>query len=644
MPVSTRGSAKRARDDSDLSGEERAAKRPTTPFFRRVEPSFHERARSAKKATPARVGQRIRPYSAAPGIRFRDAGFEDLPQLMPTGEDDQPPPAQVQSTPATPQQRPEQSTTGWLWNSVIKYIPGLRGQEEEPATPTHHANDRSASPSPSDDMAARFRALEELRMNPQRLPPPEPVPELDTYQRLTRMRKQTMEDFDPVKRNKRFDFASKAVEREERSAERSAAGFNTKKVPGSNKRKITDEPAEPSTPPRNTFQVPSVEDDDHEDVQQAITQLDDAEVLLKTPEKQLHVAPTPLKSAMRTGTKSRLNVGFDETTIKSIAEPEPKSTWRDYGPAGHYTGTTFLDPMDPKNKKHFQKFNDDKCPVTNHDPRFTAPNTFGIADEDLEYTLTPEEEAQLEAQEAAEAALAATPPTAPRPAHAELPAGPKQAETVTHDANSTSAANASSQSLKPSDSQKTLDEQRARANKYKPKKSSGLSHVEPARSRSSSPPRGDSTTATAPGDELPALSDDNGDASNSDESSSPTSPTPPSTQPLASGIGSTLNTAPIVLDDTKVGEDGMTDYGREHQYDAWAAGLAWPEPQTYVEVGVCSAYIDDLLRKKWTKEDERITREWWQKEFADVDRQMEAAKRNGQKLELVFGDEMKQVA
>ena len=87
----------------------------------------------------------------------------------------------------------------------------------------------------------------------------------------------------------------------------------------------------------------------------------------------------------------------------------------------------------------------------------------------------------------------------------------------------------------------------------------------------------------------------------------------------------------------------MTDYEREHQFDAWAAGLDWPELQTYVEAGVCSAYMDDLLLKKWTKEDERMTQEWWEREFDDVDRAMEEAKRHGQRLELVWGDQIENI-
>ena len=617
MPVSTRGSAKRSRDESDISGDERAAKRPSTPFFRRVEPSFHERARSARKATPKRVLGPIQPYTAGATSRFRDANPESHPQLMPTGDTDEqkaaPSQAAVTST-STQQQPQQQSTVGWLWSSARRFIPGMREQLQEPVA-TQDNMERSACPSPSDGRSP-LSPLENL--------PPLPFPQTqaeddpnDTYRRLKAMRKQKAEDFTPAARARNWDPAQRQIERQQREAR-----FSTLK---SNKRKLTDEADESeraAKAPRNSFQPPSVEDDE-DDIPEVVTPSKNAEVLLKTPERQPQIAATPLKSALRTGNKSKLNVEFDESSMRPN-QSEVKTIWRDYGPAGHYTGTTFLDPMDLKNKKHFERLRADRSPKTNSDPRFMKSNTFGICDEDLEYddTLTPEEEAQVAALEAAQSA----PPTAPRPAHAELPKADDTATPASRHA-----------AFKPdASSQKVLDEQRARANKYKPKKSSGLSHVEPARSRSSSPPRGESAI-TATTDDVPALSDDNGD--NSDE---PVSPTPPSA-PLAGNIGSTL-TAPVVLEDTLIGEDGLTDYGREHQFDDWAKGLDWPKPQTYVESGVCSAYIDDLLRKKWTSEDEKITSEWWQKEFEDVEVQMNRAKREGRELELVWGDEVDAIA
>ena len=534
------------------------------------------------------------------------------------------------ASPVTPQQPAQPSRIGWLWNSARRYIPGLRGDENATAAATEPAQQRSASPSPSDSMP-RTGPLDRF---PRLLEIPQPEPEThvqESLRRLKAMKPNTMETFDWYKRQKRWDFAAKAIQRDER-----AARFNTKQTPGSKKRKITEdaeEPDEPSTPPRNSFQPPSVEDDDEDEPNEGAATPKDAEVLLKTPEKQPPIAPTPLKSALRTGTKSRMNVGFDESNIKSTTDTGMKR--RDYGPAGHYTGTTFLDPMDPKNKKHFQHLADAESPelATNKDPRFTQSNTFGICDEDIEYGELSEDD--VVSTDVTPEGSPPAPPSAPRPSHAELPPSPKQGNAVlpgeAQSGGTLFKANGANGA-----SEKALEEQRARANKYLPKKKSGLSHVEPARSRSSSPPRKDSspatTTATAPADDLPALSDDNGDGS--DE---PTSPTPSPTE-LVGDIGSTMTARE--LDNTTISEDGMTDYAREHQYDEWAAGLDWPEPQTYVEAGVCSAYIDDLLRKKWTTDDERITKAWWANEFESVNKAMEGAKRHGRTLQLVYGDDI----
>ena len=613
MPVATRGSAKRARDESDVSEEERAAKRPSTPFFRRVEPSFHERARSARKATPTRNARPIRPYTAYPTTRFRDESFQNLPQLMPNGEDEaiSAPAEATPAAPATPEQSVQPSRIGWLWNSAKRYIPGLRGEETAIAPATEPAPNRGVSASSSDNRPPASPL--DIFARPLELPQPEPeTPVQESLRRLQAMKPNTIESFNWHKRHKKWDYAAKAIERDE-----GAARFNTAQTSGSKKRKITEdaeEPEEPSTPPRNSFQPPSVEDDGEDDLGEGAATSKDAEVLLKTPEKQPQIAPTPLKSALRTGTKAKLNVGFDEFNIKSTTETGVK--WRDYGPAGHYTGTTFLDPMDPKNKKHFQKLAEAESPelLTNKDPRFTQPNTFGICDEDIEYGELSEDD--VFGEDVTPEGSPPTPPSAPRPSHAELPTSSKQGDIVTSGEGPLGGS-----IFKSSEAgQKALEEQRARANKYQPKKKSGLSQVEPARSRSSSPPRNASAatamTATAPADEVPALSDDNGEVS--DE---PSSPTPSPSEPFAGNIGVAKE-----LDNTIVGGDGMTAYAREHQYDDWAAGLDWPEPQTYVEAGVCSAYIDDLLRKKWTKEDERITREWWANEFENVDTAMQRAK------------------
>ena len=73
-------------------------------------------------------------------------------------------------------------------------------------------------------------------------------------------------------------------------------------------------------------------------------------------------------------------------------------------------------------------------------------------------------------------------------------------------------------------------------------------------------------------------------------------------------------------------------YGKGEQMreaEEWAAGLNWPKPVTYVEAGLCSDYMDNLIRSRWTEEDDRMAHEFWDPEFDDVSRMMDAAKAQG---------------
>jgi hypothetical protein len=665
MPVQTRGAAKRPRDEGEVSEDEPAAKRPTpspapvvapsTPFFRRVEPSFHERARSARKATPARSIRPIKAYSAIAPDRFRDEPATDASDVVParapevTAQQDEP--AVNEITPPTPTPEPQQSTVGWLWNSAKKLIPKLRSEDDDvPVATSPVLALTPAQPQPASDQAdLRDPTLPPIDWaNPPyfRSEPLDPRVQdrLESIRAARRIRNNPNQiDSHPLE----TFFKRHPLPTADNMPTEDDNTFNTVQVPGSNKRKLTDEP-EPRTP-SNSFQPPSVEDEDEEDAQG---------MSVATPSKQPQTpAPlfqrtgAPLKSAMWTGTKAKRTVGFDESTIRGPQTEPPKKrvkVYKDLGPAGHYTGFHFRDPADYKNKTVAQDplFTpksrtvdlDDDTPFYSSNPKFHQPNSFGLTLEDLEADpedITPEIEAAIARAEAADAAkklakaqeeaaraaeaarlaeaavTAPPPPSAPRPSHAELPSPIKPVEAPP----------------KPHQTaQEQIEQQRKLLTKYKPKNSSGLARVEPARSRSSSPPR-------ASQEDVPALVRDG------DISDEPPSPTPPSGN-LTGDIGSDL---PRDLDNTTRGDDGMTDYEREHQYDEWARNLDWPEPQTYVEAGLCSAYIDELIRKKWTEEDDRITAKFWGEEFADVERLMEEARGRGQVLELVYGEDAEMV-
>jgi hypothetical protein len=86
------------------------------------------------------------------------------------------------------------------------------------------------------------------------------------------------------------------------------------------------------------------------------------------------------------------------------------------------------------------------------------------------------------------------------------------------------------------------------------------------------------------------------------------------------------------LDNTVVGEDGMTEYQREHQHDEWAMNLDWPEAQTYEEAGVVSPYIAELVRKNWRQKDTVESIAFWEWEFDEGIKAANEARAQGKEL------------
>ena len=148
--------------------------------------------------------------------------------------------------------------------------------------------------------------------------------------------------------------------------------------------------------------------------------------------------------------------------------------------------------------------------------------------------------------------------------HAELPETPQPTE------HSETAQEASARKESEEAALKKLREQ---AQKYKPKTSSRLSTVEEkSRSRSSSPP------ASAAADDVV-----NG----------------------------------------HIGSDGMSDKqrraARDTAADAWVAeNVKWPEPLTYIDAGLCSEYIDGLMKTEVCDEGKQRAEEFYGKQFEDV--------------------------
>ncbi|OQV01674.1 hypothetical protein CLAIMM_06984 [Cladophialophora immunda] len=410
------------------------------------------------------------------------------------------------------------------------------------------------------------------------------------------------------------------------STESKAADFNPAETPGTNKRKLASVEGQIPGPKKGGFGI----DDSYLDIENEVEGIGEsslAETQPATPTTKL-LPQTPLRSAMRqTGT----NLGSVGRSVKSVRinpVDSVKAVYGQYGRSGDYRGSTFADlssqspdsssslPFDvehihsPTTMQNTRgnvtsRFhldlnvtdpNDDTWRPSLANPRpghFRVPDADEFEDEEEDDTLTPR---QPTAQEEVPPQ-----PSTPRMSHAELP----QNTPLEY-----SGFTGHTDSIMVNDTQEfRLNKARSDAQKYKPAKSSRLSLSEQARSRSSSPPSSEiEATESQLGPGMVPVE------KHADRQFHETVRT--SRQPAVTRLMSREE-----LDNTLIGEDGMTDYQREHQYDSWAEdvlnGPNAPSPQTYVEAGIASSYVESLVQKTWTERDTRESIEFWEKEFEE---------------------------
>jgi len=360
--------------------------------------------------------------------------------------------------------------------------------------------------------------------------------------------------------------------------------------------------------------------------------IEEESMLPTTPlaKKQTLAAQTPLRSAMRhTGSNINGTVGRSGKSVRINPKASVKCFWGDYGPAGHYRGGIFAEPnqfSEPNRSSESSRFSESRGFSTDSEESISFEAKSWMSPTTMENTrvngrfkldrsvFDPQDEAwrpslanprpghfrvpDLDEEDEDETILEqhnipSSPPQTPRMSHAELPPSP-----------STGATSLSfhADSIVGESTELKLSKARSEAQKYKPEKSSRLSLVEPAPSRSSSPP---SSTADH-AEETPATT---------------LRPTVPFEE----------------LDNTMVGEDGMTNYQREHQYDDWARNVlgGWPEPQTYEDAGTATPFIADLVRKTWTPRDDEESDQFWDKIYPEVETAQNEAKARGLRLEFI---------
>ncbi|ETI25770.1 hypothetical protein G647_02544 [Cladophialophora carrionii CBS 160.54] len=616
-------SAKRRREleedtDHNTSKRQRKAATPDTQKF------LFSKTRNRSLLTSAPPKLNSRNESA-----YFDRAIEpESPESSPTAVTQRP--SSQERT--RPQQQPETPTRtasqGGLLGSVRKIFGWVRGGSSQGAA----ANQEQPQQSNIGDRDPDTAAAEEDDVSDQGSPSPtprrityepeSPTPEPETVD----SRIFTREHF------KRRRTANTIGGREQISSMEHPV-FQPTQILGSNKRKLASVDGQVPGPRRGGYGI----DDSYLDVENDVEGIEESSATEGQPSTPTNKPPpqTPLRSALR----QTLNAtGRSAKSVRINSVPtSAKAVYGQYGPAGDYRGSTFAD----MSSQHTDSPSDLPWDVRAMHSPDTMRNTYNNTPHRYDPTVTdptnetwrpspanprpgnfvlPDfEDDEDDGDETSEVTLdqvqgkvPSQPPSTPRMSHAELP------QTSAFDQ---SGFTGHSDSIMVNDTQEIrLNKARSDAQKYKPAKSSRLSLSEQARSRSSSPPGSDSEFRESPIEV--------------------STPEPVGHRTITSPQDTTMQTASPLqplgredLDNTIVDEDGMTEYEREHQYDAWAAEIFKNVPsQTYIEAGVVSSYVDNLVQKTWTDRDTRESIEFWDREFEEGLKAAREAREQGREL------------
>ncbi len=622
------GSAKRRREveedgEPSISKRRKAATTPETFLFSK------NRNRSLLTSAPPKLGRhRETDYygQAAPASpeprrvgRVRRTGSQE--RLRP----------QPQSQPQTPTPTP---TQGGIFGSMRKMFSwGRRANPQAEA-----ANERQQQRSPLSEENHDSIAVDEEDYSDEGSLTASPTQARNTYE-LDSPTPEPENAHNNLFTRENWDKRRAANTRGGRAkvAAMNESNFNPAPTPGSNKRKLFSVDGHIPGPKKGGFGI----DDSYLDVDNDVEGIGESSLANtepSTPRNNRPLSQTPLRSALRQTGNNFGTIGRSGKTVRINSVPtSAKAVYGQYGPAGEYRGSTFADissqatdspsdvlpwdvnnMMSPNTMRNTQEntpYHFDPNVKDPHDadwrpsPANPRPGTFMLPDYDDEDT--EEDDTGAATLDQSQGAVPAQPPSTPRMSHAELP----QTSPTPFDE---SGFTGHTDSIMVNDTQEIrLNKARSDAQKYKPAKSSRLSLSEQARSRSSSPP---------------------GEYSEFRESQLEVS-TPETFRPrnATTAEETTMLTASPIgredLDSTVVGDDGMTDYQREHQFDAWAEDIFNKiTPQTYVEAGVASSYVDNLVEKTWTARDARESVEFWDREFEEGLRAAREAREEGREL------------
>ncbi|RMZ84500.1 hypothetical protein DV737_g1088, partial [Chaetothyriales sp. CBS 132003] len=388
---------------------------------------------------------------------------------------------------------------------------------------------------------------------------------------------------------------------------------------------------------------------------------------------------TPLKSALRRGqsggaTGKKLRINETPTRIKKL--------YGHYGPAGEYTGSTFADasrnsfssveeqslrtrstddssvPSDAQAVRH--KVLSPGTKIHSHlnsmpasaaeksreelanpfrsvkkGAPFVQPNSFRVPDLD---ESSDEEDGADDYGGGAQAlgnnpdTSPASAPATPRMSHAELP------ETQ---ASVDAGGPARDEHARSKECEEAaLKKLREAAQKYKPKTSSRLSTVEEkTRSQSSSPP-----APAAPGlAHAIIISEEAAEQAQSGDGPHPAPYTWTQPAPKRGHSAEAADYEPWAFDHIHVGTDGMTDKqrraARDVAADAWVAeNVKWPDAPTYVDAGLCSNYIDSLMKTEVCEEGKERTDKIMDQQLEEILKWAREEKAKGNQCALTWNN------
>ncbi|KAJ4505445.1 hypothetical protein HRR78_007707 [Exophiala dermatitidis] len=614
------GSGKRRREEDESSGtsskRQRGAETPKFLFSAR-------RNRSLLASAPAKATtQHESPF-------FARVVEPTARQSTPTRASK---PREGAKEPETPTPTPQggQEQRG-LFGSVKKLFGFFRGFDDT----TAHNEQEQGSASEEQNRETTPEAIQaNSPTTPSPLEPDSPTPQPQTND----SRIDTRDQF------KRRRYSKTSAGRDDMTparddTDRADTDFNPVEASGTNKRKLASMDGEIPGPATGGYGI----DDSYLDAENEVDGIEDSQAAVTQPStpKTKTISQTPLRSAMRQNGNLFGTIGRSAKSVRINPETAVKHVYGQYGHSGEYHGSMFSDPSDASDSsisaadvRNMHSPTTLRNTLRNESPKFRlnedvvdpndefwrpslanpSPGHFRVPDLD-EYDEEEGDGAEDTAvpEQAGEQDQVPPQPSTPRMSHAELPS---QISNFTGHTESI---------LMNESAEIRLNKARSDAQKYKPARSSLLSLSEHARSRSSSPPEseGDFTQS-----QIEVSTPTANDLREADEAETAAQDTP--SQPLGREE----------LDNTKVGDDGMTDYQREHQYDEWAANLDWPEPQTYEDAGIASDYIAELVQKNWTERDTRESVEFWDREFEEGLKAAREAAAQGKHLFWVEPGEM----